>query len=181
MTSILAHEDEWVIDSFRAELAALPEAREPRINTGTREQLAPGIWVVRTRRWLPASALDRLAELPTVGMELFRPANFPILEWQERADCRGMGWPQFFGKDDAVQQPSLPLRQLRETQAICASCQALRDCFTWSLRKGETHGIWGGMSGRQRKPILEKLKAFAPVDREHVIDEIADAWLTSKW
>lgn len=178
MTSMLTHDAEWVIDSFRAELAALPETREPI--TGRREEVSPGVWVVRFNRWKPASVLDRLAEMPEPRYEYVSRGGLPVFDWHEDASCAGAGWEAFFGKDDADNQPSLSLADLRNAQRACRECPVLRDCFTHSLThggKGESHGIWGGMSGRQRKPLLKELEKLAPGDRPATVRRMTEEWL----
>lgn len=179
MTCFLGLEDEWVIESFRAELAALPETVEPYV--GRREQVTPGFWVIRTSRWQPVSVLDRLAELPA-PRPIFTERAMPGFDWHERARCAGTGLESYFGKDDAKNQPSLSLRDLRRAQTVCRDCPALRDCFVHSLThagKGESHGIWGGMSGRQRKPILKALEKLPPLERHRFVRRVTEEWLAT--
>jgi hypothetical protein len=103
-----------------------------------------------------------------------------VFEWHDGARCAGAGWAKFFGRDDAPNQPSLSLRDLRAAQADCRACPQLRDCFIHSLThdgKGESHGIWGGLSGRQRKPLLKELEKLAPADRPAAIRRMTEEWL----
>jgi hypothetical protein len=46
-------------------------------------------------------------------------------------------------------------RRLRERQAkaICASCPVAMPCRTHALARRELHGIWGGLSERDRAAI----------------------------
>ena len=36
---------------------------------------------------------------------------------------------------------------------ICSGCPVRRDCLTYALRSNERDGIWGGMSGRERRKL----------------------------
>lgn len=179
MTSTVTAGDEWVIARFRAELSALPEIAEPL--TGRREEVAPGVWVVRFRRWRPVSSLDRMAEMPEVAVE-YVDRIIPVFEWQEGALCHEAGWEAFFGRDDAASEPSFSLRDLQRAQALCRPCPALRDCFIHSLSfegRGESHGVWGGLSGRQRKPILKALSLLPPAARRAAVRRVTEEWLAT--
>jgi len=38
-----------------------------------------------------------------------------------------------------------------EAKAVCQGCPVSHACFTYSVQVGVIHGIWGGMSERQRR------------------------------
>jgi hypothetical protein len=40
-------------------------------------------------------------------------------------------------------------------KAICASCPVREPCLAYALRIREPHGIWGGMSESERRPLIE--------------------------
>jgi hypothetical protein len=63
-------------------------------------------------------------------------------EWRERAACRGQDpdlWYPERGADVSI------------AKAICAGCPVRADCLAFALGNGEHHGIWGGLSERQRR------------------------------
>lgn len=39
-------------------------------------------------------------------------------------------------------------------KAICATCSVQQECLDYALRIREQHGIWGGLSESERKPLL---------------------------
>lgn len=73
-------------------------------------------------------------------------------DWMQHAACRG--------KDPNLFHPTRgALDQLRAAQQICAGCDVKQHCLTYAManetRVGEAVGIWGGLSGRQRRKIAE--------------------------
>lgn len=74
---------------------------------------------------------SRVAQLEGL---LSRPA------WQSKAACRGCD-PDLFFLDRG--EPST------EALKICRSCPVKNECLEYGLH--ERHGIWGGMSERQRR------------------------------
>jgi len=69
-------------------------------------------------------------------LELERP------EWMAHAACVGKPQAWFFpGRGEDTSRP----------KSICAVCPVLGACREHALAKGEHHGIWGGMSERDRK------------------------------
>lgn len=41
----------------------------------------------------------------------------------------------------------------REAKRICARCRVTDECLQYALDNDEQHGIWGGLSPRQRRPL----------------------------
>lgn len=166
MTSILAESpaDEWVIEHFRAELAALPEIVE--VNRRP-----------RPKRWMSASALDTHAELPIVPILAPVIRRLPVPHWHAEAACRGVAYEAFFGIDNPVKQPSLTHETLRSTRVMCAQCPVRRKCFVASMKQRESHGIWAGVSGRQRRRVFDVLDDMVAEEQELAIERLADEWL----
>lgn len=73
-------------------------------------------------------------------------------QWQERAACRGMNSSAFFSPWGERGQA----RRDREEQArrICGPCEVADLCTAMALELGEEHGIWGGMSGSERRRLV---------------------------
>jgi WhiB family redox-sensing transcriptional regulator len=44
------------------------------------------------------------------------------------------------------------LEQAAEAKAVCAGCEVRRACLAFAIRTRERHGIWGGMTERERHP-----------------------------
>lgn len=69
-------------------------------------------------------------------------------EWIARANCRGVDPELFFPERGA---------STREPKAVCRECEVRRECLTMAMNTGERHGIWGGMSERERRRLRRKL------------------------
>lgn len=41
----------------------------------------------------------------------------------------------------------------RQAKAICARCDVAAQCLEYALRHNERHGIWGGVSERERRKL----------------------------
>lgn len=68
--------------------------------------------------------------------------SHPDLEWQDEAACIGVD-PEIFFPTRGV--PSEPAKK------ICAGCPVRVECLEYAERELLKHGVWGGLSERQRK------------------------------
>ena len=66
--------------------------------------------------------------------------------WRRAAACRSADPELFFPVPDSG--PSLT--QAAEAKAICAGCPVRRQCLSFALRTRQVHGIWGGLTERER-------------------------------
>jgi len=66
--------------------------------------------------------------------------------WMEMAECRG-GNPSVFFQDDKDNTRSAVAK------AVCRSCPVQAECLAYAISTGETHGVWGGKSPRERRAI----------------------------
>ncbi|SEB62785.1 WhiB family transcriptional regulator [Rhodococcus koreensis] len=64
-------------------------------------------------------------------------------DWQLRADCRTHDVSIFFDREDDAAQSA-------KARAVCAQCPVLEQCREYAIDAGEPHGIWGGLSARER-------------------------------
>ena len=64
--------------------------------------------------------------------------------WHERAACRGMDVEVFFPEAGGQLQAEAAKR-------VCARCPVTAECLADALKSGLAHGVWGGMSARERK------------------------------
>jgi WhiB family redox-sensing transcriptional regulator len=67
--------------------------------------------------------------------------------WRRQAACRGAPQSVFF-PDTAV--PDY-VALVAVAKAICADCTVRQACLEAGLR--EAHGVWGGLSARQRREL----------------------------
>lgn len=61
--------------------------------------------------------------------------------WADDALCRQTDPEAFFPEKGG---------STRQAKRICYSCYAIADCREWALARREPHGVWGGLSERDR-------------------------------
>ena len=44
--------------------------------------------------------------------------------------------------------------QVAQAKTICAGCPARRQCPAFVLRTHQVHGVWGGLTGQERHPLI---------------------------
>jgi hypothetical protein len=64
--------------------------------------------------------------------------------WQRRAACRTEDPESFFPEWDGA---------ARAAQAVCAGCPVRAECLDYAIKRGITHGIWGGLTEQERRPL----------------------------
>lgn len=65
-------------------------------------------------------------------------------EWMRDAACRGMDPELFYpSRGESVAQ----------ARKVCSGCPVRAECLTYAMNLHETHGMWGGMSERDRRRI----------------------------
>ena len=75
------------------------------------------------------------------------------LLWQEQAACRGPLGAVFFPPPTTERKRE---KLAREAQAkkICLACPVLNDCRAYAIAIREPHGVWGGLSEKERGALL---------------------------
>ncbi|MEU2281475.1 WhiB family transcriptional regulator [Streptomyces sp. NPDC013178] len=71
------------------------------------------------------------------------------MNWREMAACRFEDPELFF----PVSEDGSSLLQVEQAKRVCRRCPVLRECRRWALRHGETDGVWGGLTARQRRAL----------------------------
>lgn len=139
---------------------------------GERVQLAPGVWIVRDRRWLPVSALDSATEIPQTEPDEEELAQRPPSRWQPAAWklaglCSLLGTersdPLFFGVEGR-KAPGALIDAVETARRICDVCPVKATCLTNALVNDERYGVWGGTSGGQRDRMRDRLALGASVE-----------------
>jgi WhiB family redox-sensing transcriptional regulator len=83
--------------------------------------------------------------------------------WQEEALCAQTDPALFFPEKGG---------STREAKKVCRECPVVAQCLEWALEAGEEHGVWGGMSERERtayartRPRKTKRDFGVPTDAE---------------
>ena len=90
---------------------------------------------------------------------LATPARFAA-RWRQQAACRGTDLDLFFPERG---EPAGPARQ------VCARCPVRRPCLEYALSNRITHGIWGGLTERERRPLQSDWIQAARRDRDRTI------------
>lgn len=52
----------------------------------------------------------------------------------------------------------------REAEAICAACPVRAICLEVAIANGEKFGIWGGLSGRERRRLRRQRNRTTPTE-----------------
>ncbi|MEM7274665.1 MAG: WhiB family transcriptional regulator [Actinomycetota bacterium] len=73
--------------------------------------------------------------------------------WQYRAACRGPHNEIFFPPPRLERRPDKRRREQRAKE-ICAGCAVLRECRDYAMKIREQHGIWGGMTEKERRALV---------------------------
>lgn len=68
--------------------------------------------------------------------------------WQDRARCRDVDVDAFFPERG---------ESSREAKEICAACPVRIECLNYALHNDERHGVWGGMTERERRRLRSVL------------------------
>ena len=75
-----------------------------------------------------------------IEIELLRP------QWMRKAACRGHGFEAWFPTDEVGEEADT-------AQRVCAGCPVRPDCLDYALDGGIRHGLWGGLSSRERASL----------------------------
>lgn len=66
------------------------------------------------------------------------------LDWWEQAACLGKGIRYFFPETSA---------DLARARDICGGCPVRTECLHYSEQNPSPHGVWGGLTERERRGI----------------------------
>ena len=76
------------------------------------------------------------------------------MSWQEQAKCTGADTEWFYPPRDENYG-----RYVKKARSICLDsprCPVIRECLLYSLVMPDQHGVWGGMSSRERKALYKR-------------------------
>lgn len=90
--------------------------------------------------------MPRIDNSTVVDTTLLPPPQNSAWEWQLDASCRGEPSNTFFGTDEA------PADEFEAAaKRICIHCPVILICREHAVRTREPHGVWGGLSPKERK------------------------------
>jgi WhiB family redox-sensing transcriptional regulator len=72
--------------------------------------------------------------------------------WQQAAGCRGVDPEIFYPEDD---------EQADEAKLICGACPVREACLEHALLVREKHGVWGGLTERERRRVIRRRRRSA--------------------
>ena len=75
------------------------------------------------------------------------------VSWRQFARCRGVNPSIFYPvseEDEAL-----------EAKAVCAECPVREPCLEYALGAREKHGVWGGLTERERRRLLRQRRKSA--------------------
>ncbi|MFN8037328.1 MAG: WhiB family transcriptional regulator [Acidimicrobiia bacterium] len=78
-----------------------------------------------------------------------RTTNLP---WRQLARCRGVDPEIFYPITD---------EDADEAKEICSICPVRETCLEHALLHREKHGVWGGLTERERRRILRRRRRTA--------------------
>lgn len=69
-------------------------------------------------------------------------------DWRDRAACRDIESDVFFPEKGA---------NATAARLICSGCGVRAECLAYALSANERHGMWGGLTDRQRRPLRRRV------------------------
>ena len=70
--------------------------------------------------------------------------------WEDRALCRTVDAEIFFAPGST---------QEHRAKVVCKTCPVRWECLAYALRNRVEHGVWGGMTDRERRRVLNRTRA----------------------
>lgn len=74
------------------------------------------------------------------------------LSWQDRGACKGPCQAIFFPPPRLERRTDRRHREARAKE-ICRACAVQDQCLAYALDISEQHGIWGGLTARERRAL----------------------------
>jgi WhiB family redox-sensing transcriptional regulator len=71
------------------------------------------------------------------------------VNWLDLAACRFEDPELFF----PLTEDGASLPQIERARKICHGCPVVHECRTSAFRRGESDGVWGGLTAGQRKAL----------------------------
>jgi WhiB family redox-sensing transcriptional regulator len=72
-------------------------------------------------------------------------------DWRDRALCAQTDPEAFFSDKGESTAPA---------KRVCRCCEVRADCLQYALDRGERHGVWGGLSERERRKLAREAEAM---------------------
>jgi WhiB family redox-sensing transcriptional regulator len=76
------------------------------------------------------------------------------------APCRGADPDLFYSTRDEDSSHEV----YREARRVCASCPYRAACLDYAIETRETHGLWGGLSPKQRRAEIARRRTASATE-----------------
>jgi WhiB family redox-sensing transcriptional regulator len=100
---------------------------------------------------------------------LAAPARFAA-RWRELAACRSADLEVFFPERGESAEPA---------RQVCARCPVRQPCLDYAITNRISHGIWGGLTERERRAIRTSYLRAVRRDRDRDVSAAAAAGYTA--
>ena len=96
---------------------------------------------------------------PPRHQALTAPARFAA-RWRELAACRGADLEVFFpGRGESA----------GSARQVCAGCPVRQACLDYAISNRIAYGVWGGLTGRERRALRSRWVRTSRRDRDRAI------------
>jgi WhiB family redox-sensing transcriptional regulator len=120
------------------------------------------------------SARNRRSFHDFPGLDGFQPLCSPVLRlsttwrahivtaldrsWQPIASCSGSHSHLFFPPNVTERKEERERREIR-AKSVCKICPVGGECLDYAMTIGDPHGIWGGLTERERRQQKARFSA----------------------
>ena len=101
---------------------------------------------------------------------LAAPARFAA-RWRELAACRGADLGLFFPERG---------ESAESARRVCARCPVREPCLDYAVTNRIVHGVWGGLTGRERRALQSRWVRTSRRDRDRAIRAAEAAGYTAE-
>jgi len=70
--------------------------------------------------------------------------------WEENAACRTTDPDLFFPVGQSLEAQE----QTNQAKRVCLGCSVRARCLDWAFTNGDQEGVFGGMSGKERREVM---------------------------
>jgi len=81
-------------------------------------------------------------------------------DWQQRGLCREVDSEVFFYEDQ--ERGDNKADRIAKARAICNACPVTKECFDFSIRTSQSHGMWGGLTEDERREYIRGRQGSTP-------------------
>ena len=78
-------------------------------------------------------------------------------DWWLLAACQSADPELFF----PISEAGAGQAQTPRAKAICAACTVRQACLNYAVKSRQIHGVWGGTSEEERRPLIQRRSAPA--------------------